>query len=114
MARNGENRAATAVVWQTGTMRGDFELYGCALHVGFMKQKLNSFEWPYISIVACDSNGSPRCVAEGIACVERNEAYIFAVKAMLEMAPGRSCDKVLQYFEMECYAVPFWKMMGLA
>ncbi len=60
------------MMWQTGTMRADFEIYGCALHVDFMKQKTNSSEWLYISIVALDGNGSPRCVAEGIACVERN------------------------------------------
>ncbi len=61
MAKNGENGAATAVVWQTGTMRGDFELFGCALHVDFMKRKFYSVEWLYISIIACDANG--RCVA---------------------------------------------------
>ncbi len=51
-------------------MRGDFEFDGCALHLDFMNRKLNSFEWPYTSIVDVDGNGSPRCVAEGIACVE--------------------------------------------
>ncbi len=50
-----------------------------ALHVDFMKCKMNSYEWPYISIVAVDGNGSPVCIAEGVACVERNEAYNFAV-----------------------------------
>ncbi len=107
MARNDENGAATAVVWQTGTMRGYFELYGCALHVDFIKQKLNSFEWPYISIVAVDANGSPRCVSEGIACVKRHKAYAFSVKVMLEMAPRRSCDEVLSVFAdgMLCSAI---------
>ncbi len=98
MARNGENGAATAIVWQTGTRRADFEIYGFALHVDFMKHKMNSFEWPYISNVAVDGNGSPRCTVEGIACVERNEAHIIAAKAMLEMALGRSCDDVFVVF----------------
>jgi len=98
MAQNGENGGATAVIWKTGTMRGDFELNGCALHLHFMKCKLNSFEWPYISIVAVDGNGSPRCVAEGLACVERHDAYVFGVKAMLEMAPDRTSDKLLAVF----------------
>ena len=40
--------AATMVLWQTGTMRGDFELYGCALHLDFMKRQLNSYEWRHI------------------------------------------------------------------
>ncbi len=69
MAWNMGNGGATAV-WQTGTMRGDFELCGCALHLDFMKRKLNSFIWPYISIVAINGNDGQRCVAEVIACVE--------------------------------------------
>ena len=44
-------------------MRADFELYGCTLYIDFMKRQMNSYEWPYISIVAMDSNGSPRVVA---------------------------------------------------
>ena len=90
--------AATMVLWQTGTMRGDFELYGCALHLDFMKRQLNSYEWPYISIVAMDSNGSPRVVAEGIACTERNEAYVAAVQSLLAMSPGRTNENVLAVF----------------
>ncbi len=53
---------------------------------------MNSFEWPNIWIVAVDRNGNPRCVAEGISCVARNETYNFAVRAMLEMAPGWSSN----------------------
>lgn len=90
--------AATMVLWQTGTMRGDFELYGCALHLDFMKRQLNSYEWPYISIVAMDSNGSPRVMAEGIACTERNEAYVAAVQSLLDMSPGRTNENVLAVF----------------
>ncbi len=44
IARNGENGATRASLWQTGTMRADFDLYGCALNVNFMKHKMNSFE----------------------------------------------------------------------
>ncbi len=44
MARRGDNGAVTAVVWQMGTMQGDFELYGCVFHVDLMKIKLNLFE----------------------------------------------------------------------
>ncbi len=98
MAWNGENGGATAIVWQTVTMRIDFELYGCALHLDFMKRTANSFEWLYISIVVVDGNESPRCVAEGIACVEQHSVYIFAVKALPKMVPGRTLDKLLVVF----------------
>ncbi len=54
-------------------MRVDFEQCGCALHFDIMKQKTNFFEWTYILILAVDGNESPRCLSEGIVCVERNE-----------------------------------------
>ena len=69
IGRDSKSGAATIVVWQTGTMRSDFELYGCTLYLDFMKRQMNSYEWPYISIVAMDSNGSPRVVAGKSALV---------------------------------------------
>ncbi len=30
-------------VWQTGTMRDDFEMYGCTLHLDFMKRQIKSY-----------------------------------------------------------------------
>ena len=98
IGRDEQTGAATIVLWQTGTMRADFELYGCSLHLDFMKRKMNSYDWPYISVVAMDSNGSPRVVAEGIACTERNEAYVAAVKSLLDMSPGRTNEEVLAVF----------------
>ncbi len=75
--------------------------------MNFMKRKLNSFDWSYISIVAIDANGCPWCVAKGIACVKRHDAYVFAVKAMLEMALGKTSDEVLAVFAdgMLCSAI---------
>ena len=98
MDRDSGTGAATIVLWQTGTMRADFELYGCALHLDFMKRKMNSYDWPYISVVAMDSNGSPRVVLEGIACTERHDAYVAAVRALLDMSPGRNNEEVLAVF----------------
>ena len=98
MGRDSGTGAATIVLWQTGTMRADFELYGCALHLDFMKRKMNSYDWPYISVVAMDSNGSPRVVLEGIACTERHDAYVAAVRALLDMSPGRNNEEVLAVF----------------
>ncbi len=44
IARDTDFGSATMVVWQTGLMKADFELYGCAPH-------LNSYSWLYISVV---------------------------------------------------------------
>lgn len=98
IATDTETGAATALVWQTGAMRADFELYGCALFCDSMKRKMNAYNWPYISCVVIDGSGSPRCAIEGICCSERTEAYTFAVKALLDMSPGRTRMDVLALF----------------
>ncbi len=98
IARDAATGVPTAVVWQTETNWSDFELYGCQLHLDFMMRRMNSYLWPYISVVVVDANGSPRCALEGIACSERVPAYIFAVRALLEMSPGRTRDEVLAIF----------------
>jgi hypothetical protein len=95
VARDGETQVPTAVVWQTGTQRSDFATYGCQLHLDFMMRRLNSYAWPYISVVVIDANGSPRCALEGIACSERVDAYNFAVNALFDMSPQRSRNDVL-------------------
>ena len=76
----------------------DFELYGCSIFVDFMKRKMNSYDWPYISIVVIDANNSPKYAIEGIACTERHASYVFAVKALLEISPGRTRKDILNLF----------------
>ena len=98
IARDEITGAPTCVVWQTGTNRADFELYGCQIHLDFMMRKMNSYLWPYISVVVVDANGSPRCALEGIACTERVGAYVFAVKVVSEMTPGRKSVDVKVVF----------------
>jgi hypothetical protein len=63
-----------------------------------MMRTINSYLWPYIVVVVVDANGLPRCALEGIACSKRVPAYIFAVRALPEMSPGRTRDKVLAVF----------------
>ena len=88
--RDQQTGCPTMVIWQTGTMWADFELYGAGLHLDFMKRKMNSYNWPYVSIVVMDANGSPRVATEGIACTERHEAYVAGVKSALDMTPHRT------------------------
>ena len=90
IARDQQTGCPTMVIWQTGTMRADFEVYGAGLHFDFMKRKMSSYNWPYMSIAVMDANGSPRVAAEGIACTERHEAYVVGVNSALDMTPGRT------------------------
>ena len=94
VGRDEATGAASIVVWQTGCMRADFELYGSAIHVDFMARKLNSYDWPYLSLAVIDANGSPRQFGEGIACTERVDAYIAAIKGLLNFTPGIAPEKI--------------------
>jgi hypothetical protein len=79
-------------------MRADFELYGCSIFCDMMKRVMNSYNWPYISIVVIDANDKPRTAIEGITCTERQAAYVFAVDSMFRMTPGRAKDEVFALF----------------
>jgi hypothetical protein len=94
VGRDDATGAASIVVWQTGCMRADFELYGSAIHVDFMAHKLNSYDWPYLSLAVIDANLSPRQFGEGIACTERIDAYIAAIKGLLRTTPGVCPERI--------------------
>jgi hypothetical protein len=83
IGRDNATGAASIVVWQTGCIRADFEPYGSAIHVDFMARKRNLYDWPYLSLAVIDANGSPRQFGEDIACSERIDAYIAAIKGLL-------------------------------
>jgi hypothetical protein len=94
VGRDQATGAASIVVWQTGCMRADFELFGSAIHVDFMARKLNSYDWPYLSLAVIHANGSPRQFGEGKACTERIDAYIAAIKGLLNSTPGIAPEKI--------------------
>ncbi len=60
-------------------------------------RKLHSYSWSYISVVPI-ARGCPCIGIECIACTEQNDYYIFAIKALLKMAPGQSQKDIMVIF----------------
>ena len=81
-------------VWQTATMRDNFERFGGFICLDVMKRGINKLLWPYLA-VAMYNDLEQVCVGcEAIVCSERAEAYEFVVKFMCSNSPGRPTEDV--------------------
>ncbi len=110
-------------MWLTGTMRNESRLWiiwMCSVF-GLYEEKAKFLILAYISVVSIDDNGFPHVAIEGIICTEQTDSYIFAIKALLQMSPGRSHNDILAKFadgilspsvfveeEMNQHACFFW------
>ena len=82
----------TGLYWMTSKMRSSFERFHGCIFLDFMRRKTNVHLWPYISIVIVNELEEAQPVIEGFFTSELDQAYIFIVKAELEMAPN-VCSK---------------------
>ena len=65
----------TGCVWQTATMRDNFERFGGFIALDAMKRKLNTLLWPYIALTMYNEMNMICVACEGIFISERQEAY---------------------------------------
>ena len=89
-----EDGVPTGFVWQTGTMRRSFELYGEILSLDAMKRTMNDLNWPYMAPVVLDGDKRIFVACEGFVCGELKDAYGFVLESLFEMSPGRGKDEV--------------------
>jgi len=82
------------VVWQTATMRRNFELYGSYLSLDMMKRGINTLLWPYSAVAMYDDNMNICIACEGILCGERLDMYQFLALFLSENSPGRLLSAV--------------------
>ena len=81
-------------VWQTATMRDNFERFGGHVCLDAMKRGINKLLWPCLA-VAMHNDLEQVCVGcEAIVCTERKEAYDFVVRFMCRNSPGRPIKDV--------------------
>ena len=64
----------TGCVWQTSTMRDNFERFGGFVVLGAMKRELNYLLWPHMEITMQDELNMIYLVCEAILMSERKEA----------------------------------------
>lgn len=69
------NGKCTGCVWQTTTMRDNFERFGGFIALDAMKRELNSLLWPYMAISMYNELGMICLGCEAIVITERKEAY---------------------------------------
>lgn len=93
VARDGSG-AVVGAVWQTATMRGNFERFGDYICLDVMKRELNHLHWPYIAMSLRNELEKVCVCAEGIVAAEKDNAYKFLVNFVLENSPGRDKSRV--------------------
>jgi hypothetical protein len=66
------------VLWQTATMRRNFELYGGYIWMDMMKRGINTLLWPYFAVAMYDEMKKLCIGCKGLLCGERDDIYQFA------------------------------------
>ena len=82
------------VIWQTATMRRNFELFGEYISLDMMKRALNILLWPYTAVCMYDDARKLCLGCEGVLCGERVDMYAFMCKFLGKNSPGRLLSEV--------------------
>jgi len=91
--KNGRKKTLLGVLWQTATMRRNFELFGNYLCFDMMKRGINTLLWPYTAVAMYDEMMHVCLACEGIVCGERMDMYQFICDFLSQSTPlRRLCD----------------------
>ena len=88
------NKELLGVVWMTGTMRRNIELFGSYMSFDMMMRGINTLLWPYVALSLMDEFGELCIGCEGIVCGEHEEMYSFMIQFIAKSCPGRSLAEV--------------------
>jgi hypothetical protein len=83
-----ENGSVVGIVWQTGVMKRDFELYGSTLFLDRLGRSLNSKGWPLMTVAMLSGEKMVCLACEGIAVEESLKCYAWFLEAAVDMTPG--------------------------
>ena len=67
------NGRYTGCIWQTSTMKDNFDSFGGYLSIDAMKRGINKLLWPYMSITMYNEINCVCVACEAIMCSEREE-----------------------------------------
>ena len=90
-----DKQNANGLVWMTATMRRNIELYGFYWALDAMARRLNTWNWPYMSICFYNEHKKMCVGCEAMMCGERKDAYAFMIKFVLANVPLRTACSVL-------------------
>ena len=83
------------VLWQTATMRRNFELFGDVIGLDMMKRGLNKLLWPYAGVAMYDENKQLCLACEGVLCGERSDMYKFIADFLRTSTPKRTLEDIM-------------------
>ena len=81
-------------VWQTATMRDNFERFGGYIASDSMFRTINSWNWPYMAISMYNDLNMLCLGCEGFMCGERLDAYSFMTQFLIANTPARPPESV--------------------
>jgi len=85
---------ANGLIWQTATMRRNFELFGGYFALDTMKRSINKWLLPYMSVSMYTEHRKMCLGAKAIICGERKEAYMFMRNFVFNNTPMRPASSV--------------------
>ena len=91
---SGTSKELLGVVWMTGTMRRNLELFGSYMCFDMMMRGINTLLFPYAAITLMDEFGELCLGCEGMVCGETYEMYSFIVQFVARECPGMPLSKV--------------------
>ena len=89
-----EHGNTNGVVWQTATVRDNFERFGGFISLDTMKQANDKWLWPYMSVAMYNKMRMLCLGCEGIMCGERADAYEFMSRFLIKNLPDRPLEDV--------------------
>ena len=89
-----DNGKLVGVIWQTATMRKNFELFGGYICLDMMKRGINKLLWPYTAVAMYDEERRVCLACEGFLCGERFDMYQFACQFLSDNSPNRTLSQV--------------------
>ena len=87
-------KRVVGVMWQTATMRNNFELFGDVIGLDMMKRGLNKLLWPYAGVAMYDDMQQLCLACEGVLCGERTDMYKFIADFLATSTPLRTLADV--------------------
>jgi len=88
------NGRYTGCIWQTSTMKDNFDRFGGFVSIDAMKRGINKLLWPYMSITMYNEINCVCVACEAIICSEREDAYNAMIQFVLKNSKKRTNETI--------------------
>ena len=88
------NGRCTGCIWQTSTMKDNFDRFGVFFSIDAMKRGINKLLWPYMSITMYNEINCVCVACEAIICSEREESYNTMIQFVFKNSKKRTNENI--------------------